>query len=215
VTPERADVLYLHGFASGPGSAKGVALAARFARRGVRVFRADLTPGEDGFERSTPLTMLAEAERAAEAVRPRFVVGSSLGGWLAALLAARRPSVERVVLLAPAFRLRERWLARLSPAELERWRAEGAEVDHHASGRRRRLGWAFLEDAGRLPDWPDVRAPALCIAGRRDELVPLEDVERFVALAPATRRLVALDDGHELLASVDRIFEEARGFLGV
>jgi hypothetical protein len=45
--------------------------------------------------------------------------------------------------------------------------------------------------------------------------VPLEDVERFVALAPSRRRLVALDDGHDLVASIDRIFDEARSFLGL
>jgi pimeloyl-ACP methyl ester carboxylesterase len=207
-------ILYLHGFASGPASVKGLALERRFAAIGVPLRRVDLTPGEQGFERSTPLTMLAEAERALDGdPGVRFVMGSSLGGLLAAALAARRPRVERLVLLAPAFRLHERWIARTAPGELARWRAGGLEVDHFASGRRRRLGWAFLEEAARLPPFPAVAAPALCLAGRRDELVPLADVEAFVALAPATRRLVALDDGHELIASIDRIFEEARAFL--
>jgi pimeloyl-ACP methyl ester carboxylesterase len=207
-------ILYLHGFGSGPNSTKGVALASRFATIGVPVVRADLTPGADGFERSTPITMLAEAERAlAAAPATRVLMGSSLGGYLAALLAARAPAVERIVLLAPAFRLHERWTARLGAGELARWRREGLEVDHHASGRRRRIGPAFLEDAARLPAYPEVGVPALCLAGRRDELVPLEDVERFVALAPSLRRLVALDDGHDLVASIDRIFDEARRFL--
>jgi pimeloyl-ACP methyl ester carboxylesterase len=207
-------ILYLHGFASGPGSTKGVALGARFAALRVPFHRVDLTPGELGFERSTPLTMLAEAERALDAAPgTRVLMGSSLGGYLAAALAARRPDVERLVLLAPAFRLFERWRARLRPEELARWRAEGAKVHHHATGRTRRIGWGFLEDAARLPAWPDLRQPALCLAGRRDDVVPLEDVARFVALAPATRALVELDDGHDLVASIDRIFEEARGFL--
>lgn len=210
----RRVILYLHGFASGPGSAKGRALEARFAARGVALHRADLTPGPDGFERATPLTMLAEAERLVARHRPRFLMGSSLGGWLAAALAARDPSVERVVLLAPAFRLHERWRARLAPDDERRWRAEGLLVDHHATGTRRRVPWAFLEDAARLPPYPAVRVPALCLAGRRDELVPLADVEAFVARTPGAR-LVALDDGHELTASIDRIFEEARAFLGL
>ncbi|GEJ55378.1 YqiA/YcfP family alpha/beta fold hydrolase [Anaeromyxobacter diazotrophicus] len=207
-------ILYLHGFASGPGSTKGRALEARFAALGVPLHRADLTPGEDGFERSTPLTMLAEAERLVARHRPTVLMGSSLGGWLAAVLASRDPSIERVVLLAPAFRLHERWRAHLSPEDERRWRAEGLLVDHHATGTKRRLGWAFLEDAAKLPAYPEVKVPALCLAGRRDELVPLADVERFAAMTPGAR-LVPLDDGHELVASVDRIFEEARAFLGV
>ena len=208
----RAVILYLHGFASGPSSAKGRALEARFAALGVPFHRADLTPGDQGFERSTPLTMLAEAERLVARHRPSVLMGSSLGGWLSAVLASRAPSIERVVLLAPAFRLHERWRSRVSAEEERRWRAEGLLVDHHATGTKRRLGWAFMEDAAKLPAYPEVKVPALCIAGRRDEVVPLADVERFVAMTPGAR-LVALDDGHELVASIDTIFDEARAFL--
>jgi len=227
-------ILYLHGFASGPGSTKGRALEERFAARGITLHRADLTPGDTGFERSTPLTMLAEAERLAALHRPRVLMGSSLGGYLASVvmggpreaaapcpsLAPGQPppaapalaSVERIVLLAPAFRLFERWRARLTAAEEARWREEGLEVWHHASQRKRRLGWRFMEDAAALPPYPDVRVPALCLAGRHDDVVPLEDVARFAALSP-TAKLVVLDDGHELIQSVDRIFEEAFAFL--
>ena len=208
-------ILYLHGFASGPGSAKARFLAGRFARLGTRLEVPDLTPGEDGFERSTPSSMLAVAEaRLASAPGPHAIIGSSLGGWLGALAASRHPSVERLVLLAPAFRLRARWSGRLTPAQLDGWRRDGLEVLHFASGRQRRIGFQFLEDAARWPAFPRVTVPTLCLAGRRDETVPLEDVERFVALTP-TARLLPLDDGHELLASLDRIFEEARAFLGL
>jgi len=206
-------ILYLHGFASGPESAKGRAFAERFGRVGAALHRADLTPGPDGFERSTPLTMLAEAERAFAASGARVVMGSSLGGWLAAVLASRHPAVERLVLLAPAFRLFERWNAKLTPAQAADWKANGLETHHHASNRTRRIGWAFLEGAAALPAFPEVRVPALCVAGRADELVPLADVAAFVDRTP-TARLLVVEDGHELLASVDRIFDEAIRFLG-
>jgi len=207
-------ILYLHGFASGPGSAKGRAFEERFAGLGVKLHRADLTPGPDGFERSTPLTMLGEAEKALAATGARWVMGSSLGGYLSALLAARHAAVERLVLLAPAFRLFERWSARLTPAQQAEWKADGLWVDHHVTRNRRRIGWRFLEEAAGLPAFPPVSVPALCLAGRRDDTVPLEDVEAWAARTPSAR-LVVLDDGHDLLASVPRIFEEARAFLGV
>ena len=207
-------ILYLHGFASGPGSTKARGLAERFARLGVSLDVPDLTPGQDGFERSTPSSMLAIAEaRLAAEPGPHAVMGSSLGGYLAALAAWRNPSVERLVLLAPAFRLHERWIARLTAAQLAEWRERGLEVFHFASGRNRRIGYAFIEDAARWPAFPRVTIPALCLAGRRDETVPFEDVESFVAATPSAR-LVPLDDGHQLIASLDRIFEEARTFLG-
>lgn len=207
-------ILYLHGFASGPGSAKGRAFEERFGRIGVPLHRADLTPGPTGFERSTPLTMLAEAEKALAVTGARWVMGSSLGGYLSALLASRHPEVERLVLLAPAFRLFERWSARLTAEQVAGWKAEGLLVDHHITRSRRRLDWRFMEAAGTLPAFPAAAVPALCFAGQRDDTVPLEDVEAWVARTPSAR-LLALDDGHDLVASVPRIFEEARAFLGV
>jgi hypothetical protein len=206
-------IVYLHGFGSGPGSTKARAVAERFAALGVAVDVPDLTPGAEGFERSTPSSMLAIAEARLASPGPHGVLGSSLGGWLAAIAASRNPAVERLVLLAPAFRLRERWSARAGAAAIARWRAEGGvEVYHHASARNRRIGWAFFEDAARWPAMPEVRVPALVVAGRRDDTVPLEDVEAWVARTPSAR-LVVVEDGHELTASLDRIFEETRAFL--
>ena len=57
-------------------------------------------------------------------------MGSSLGGYLAALIASRNPEVERAVLLAPAFRLAERWRARMTAEELAGWKKDGLLVDH-------------------------------------------------------------------------------------
>lgn len=206
-------LLYLHGFASGPSSFKARELARRFTASGVAVDVPDLTPGEDGFERSSPASMLAVAEaRLASGSPPHALVGSSLGGYLSAVAASRDPAIERLVLLAPAFRLFDRWSARLTPAELEDWRANGLETMHYASGRPRRIGWQFFEGARGWPAFPEVRVPTLCIAGTRDETVPIADVEAFVARTPSAR-LVAVDDGHELAASIDRIYEETAAFL--
>jgi uncharacterized protein len=206
-------ILYLHGFASGPSSRKARVLSERFAAIGVRLAVPDLTPGDDGFERSSPSSMLAVAERALAGARPpHAIVGSSLGGYLAAVIASRSPEIERLVLLAPAFRLFERWSARLTDAQKADWKANGLETFHYASNRQRRIGWQFFEDAARFPAFPAVRVPALCLAGTRDETVPFADVEAFVTRTP-TARLVPLDDGHELAASLDRIFDEGRAFL--
>ena len=203
----------MHGFGSGPSSHKARHLAARFAAAGAHLEVPDLTPGEDGFERSTPSSMLAEAERRLEGTAPpHAIVGSSLGGYLAAVAAGRDQGIERLVLLAPAFRLFERWDARLGAGEREEWRERGREVFHFASGRLRRLGWQFHEDARRFPPFPEVRIPTLCIAGRRDEAVPPEDVAAFVERTPLAR-LVLVDDTHELAGSLDLIFEEALAFL--
>lgn len=207
-------IFYLHGFASGPGSTKATAVAAGLAGDGIVPVRLDLTPGPDGFERSTPSSMLAIVEEALRASPgPHAIVGSSLGGWLAALAASRNPSVTRLVLLAPAFRLQERWRARLQPEELARWQREGSvEVHHHVTNGPRRIGWAFFEDAASWPPFPVVRVPALCIAGSRDDTVPLEDVRAWVDRTPGAR-LEVVEDGHELTGSLPRIVALTRAFL--
>ncbi len=206
-------LLYMHGFGSGPGSAKARYLAERFAGLGVRLEVPDLTPGADGFERSSPSSMLAEAERVmAGGSPPHAIIGSSLGGYLAAIAAGRNPGIARLVLLAPAFRLFERWDRRLTAAERDEWRSSGREMFHFASARNRRLGWQFHEDARGHPTFPEVRIPTLCIAGRRDDTIPLEDVAAFVERTPSAR-LVEVDDGHELSASLERVFQEAWAFL--
>jgi len=207
---------YLHGFASGPTSSKGKWLAERFAENGRHLALPDLTPGPDGFERATPLTMLDEVARllSTKAGERHLLIGSSLGGLIATLAAERDPAVEKLVLLAPAFRLAERWRQRMDSAELARFRDEGSiEVDHYATGTRRRMPYRFLEDADTLPDYPSVSIPVLCIAGRHDELVPLADVEAFVARTK-TAQLVVVEDGHELTASLPIIWEQIVRFAG-
>jgi pimeloyl-ACP methyl ester carboxylesterase len=206
-------LVYLHGFASGPSSRKACALRDALAAQGVRLEVPDLTPGPDGFERSTPGSMLGVARQVlGEAPGPHALVGSSLGGYLSALQASGDPRIARLVLLAPAFRLFDRWNARLTAGELEAWRTDGLEVDHFATGTRRRLGWSFHQGAAGLPPFPAVTVPALVIAGSRDQSIPLEDIEAWVARTP-TARLVVVDDGHELAGSLGLIEREAFDFL--
>ncbi|WP_437308499.1 YqiA/YcfP family alpha/beta fold hydrolase [Sorangium sp. So ce388] len=208
--------LYLHGFASGPGSIKGVQIAAHLGDRGVAVERLDLRV--PSFERLRLSAMIEAVKRAIGGERDRAVViGSSLGGLTACRVAAEDARVCALVLLAPAFRIMERWRQRLGEEGFRAWEEQRwLEVDDYAEKRRARVDFGFAADAAEVDDrsggWPDVRVPTLIVHGRHDEVVDIE-LSRAFAAAKRHIRLVEVDDGHELVASIPRILREADEFL--
>src|SRR4051794_33355587 len=126
-------ILYLHGFASGPSSGKAQFLRDYLQARGATVEIPELDEGD--FEHLTITRQLAVIERAA-AGETVSLIGSSMGGYLAALYASRHAEVRRVVLLAPAFGFARRWPERLGPERMADWRRIGTTlVFHHSQGR--------------------------------------------------------------------------------
>jgi len=208
--------LYLHGFASGPRSAKGVAFADHFAQRGAAVQRLDLrVPSLEHLRLST---MIDIVRAAIGGPRERAVlIGSSLGGLCAARVAEDDPRVGGLVLLAPAFRMIERWRGRLGDDGWTRWRDSGwLDIEDHTTGAPARVDFGFAEDAATVDaaggGWPDVRVPTLILHGVRDDVVDVE-LSRQVARGRRHVRLVELDDGHDLVASLPRLLSEADTFL--
>jgi uncharacterized protein len=172
----------------------------------------DLAGGD--FERCTITSQLASVERLA-AGRPVVLIGSSLGGYVAALFAARHPEVTRLVLMAPAFGFPRRWPERLGPARLELWRSTGwIEVFHYGEGRARKLRYRFLEDGAGYEDYPDFRQPALIYHGIHDDVVPVRYSEQFVATHPNSR-LEVLESGHELHNVLEEMGSGVARFLGL
>src|ERR1700710_711638 len=102
-------IIYLHGFASGPKSSKAQFFQHKLVELGAEVAIPQLDGGN--FEGLTITGQLAVVDQAVGG-RSAILMGSSMGGYLAALYAARHPNIERVVLLAPAFRFPERWRER-------------------------------------------------------------------------------------------------------
>jgi pimeloyl-ACP methyl ester carboxylesterase len=171
--------IYLHGFASGPLTAKGNALGARLGGAMASWTIPDLEGGD-----FATLTMDAWLRRAEAAVaglpddgRPVLLVGSSLGGWGAATLAARGlPRVAAALLIAPAFGFTERWADRLGPDAIARWRRDGAlPFFHYGQQREIPLGVGFLDSCAALAGWPPAPTCRCAVVhGRQDETIPAQ-----------------------------------------
>jgi pimeloyl-ACP methyl ester carboxylesterase len=209
-------VFYLHGFISSPRSTKVQYFVRVLAERGVDVQCPDFN--EPDFRALTMTRMLDQLQTRLGAVGGRAtLIGSSLGGALAILAAARFSSaVDRLVLLAPAVMFGDPDHHLLPREQIDAWKRRG-EFDfvHHGYGETRPLSYAFYEDSLKYDAFGTLFAqPTLIFQGTRDSLVNSKDVERFAASRPNVQ-LSLLDDDHQLVASLPRIWNDVAPFLGV
>ena len=197
-------VLYLHGFCSGSGSAKGTMLAERFSEIGVTVVRPDLDGGD--FLNTTISLQLETVNRLVRRLRPALVVGSSLGGYLAALHASRAPrTCNALVLIAPAFDFYRRLTASIGQ-NVEIWERCGVlDFFHYRIGQAAPLGHAFYRDAARHEALPVVQVPTTVFHGRDDEVVPPEVSEQFASQSPRVD-LQLLEADHGMLGAAEEIW---------
>jgi pimeloyl-ACP methyl ester carboxylesterase len=143
------------------------------------------------------------------------LMGSSLGGTLAILAAARfAERVDRLVLLAPAVMFAKPGHHLLPPERIEEWRRMGAlRFFHYAFGQERSLGYTFYEDSLEYDAFEALFVqPTLVFQGTRDASVDPRTVERF-ALARPNVTLSLLDDDHQLTGSLPRMWTDVGPFL--
>jgi pimeloyl-ACP methyl ester carboxylesterase len=213
------NVFYLHGFASSPRSTKAEYIGKRLLPHGITLRTPDFNLPE--FATMTMTRMLdqltaelAAPENLAESVA---LIGSSLGGTLAILAAARLvPRVDRVVLLAPAVMFAKPGHHLLPPERIDEWRRKGAmPFFHHGYHEDRLLNYEFFEDTSRHDVFEvSFSQPTLIFQGLRDASVDFRTVEAFARPRPNTT-LSLLDDEHQLTASLPRIWDDVEPFLGL
>jgi pimeloyl-ACP methyl ester carboxylesterase len=215
VSGRPAAIVYLHGFASSPDSTKAKYFRDRLARHGVEFDCPDFN--EPDFRTLTITRMLGRLERGLDNHGPATLMGSSLGGALAILAAARfRHLIDRLVLLAPAVMFAKPGHHLLPPERIDEWKRDGAlPFFHYGQGENRLLAYTFYEDSLRYDPFETVfTQPALIFQGLRDTSVDPRTVEQF-----ASRRtnvtLSLLDDDHQLVASLPRVWSATEDFLGL
>ncbi|HEX5581546.1 MAG TPA: alpha/beta fold hydrolase [Gemmatimonadaceae bacterium] len=217
-------VLVLHGFGDTPQS---VGYLAGFLQGSGWMVRAPLLPGHGrtlrDFVASGADDWVAHARAELALLRERAshvaIVGQSMGGAIATILAAEEPAPEALVLLAPYLGMPD-YLRRLAwtwplwepllPFVASRGEAsildEGERTRSLAygavSGRLLRQLLGVVERARVAA--PHVTAPTLVVQSRHDNRIPPETARAaFERLGSARKRFVWLDEGGHVLA-VDR-----------
>jgi uncharacterized protein len=215
---ELSNYLYLHGFASGPQSLKAQYLCDRLAEQGINLQRPDLNQSAlhpKDFFNLTLTRQIRQCETIlAQDPKPWTIIGSSLGGLTAAWLGQRNRSVNRLVLLAPAFDFLADWQQRIGSEPLQQWQASGStEIYHYAEQRSLPLSYGFWQDASQYADTALTRTiPTLILHGVADETIPIEASRAFAAQRDWCK-LIELQSDHALGNVLPTIWKEISGFI--
>jgi pimeloyl-ACP methyl ester carboxylesterase len=209
-------VVFCPGYASDMGGAKAMRLWEMCREHGQAMLRFDYAGhGQSGgqFIDGCIGDWAADAAHVIEAAacgRELLLVGSSMGGWIALLLArALGERVKAMVLVAPAPDFTEELMrSELTGEQLEVLRTQGMIYPPSEYGAPIPLTWRLLEDGARhllLGGEIAVRCPVRVLHGMRDPDVPWALSPRLAeCLASDDVRLVFVKDGdHRLSREAD------------
>jgi pimeloyl-ACP methyl ester carboxylesterase len=120
------------------------------------------------------------------------------------------------VLLAPALDFSLKNDRRIGPDRLKTWRdTNELDVFHYGEGVMRTVSYDLYSDAQRYqPLGLELTVPTLVFQGTCDESVDPEMVRAWADQLPAVT-LHLMDDDHQLLGSLERIWGETSAFLGL
>jgi len=207
--PGRGPVLvFLPGYNSHMGSGKATALDRYCEEQGRAMLRLDYSgngESEGRFEDGTIGQWTADAACVIDhAIQDRrlVLIGSSMGGWVALLLALRYGArVAGIVLIAPAVDYTEELLwPRLKPAQQRKLMEQGSILLPRDEGDPYLITRAFIEDGRKnslKSDTPvAIDAPIRILHGQQDKVVPWR---MSLHIAKAVRsedvRMVFVKDG--------------------
>jgi len=120
------------------------------------------------------------------------------------------------VLLAPAVMFAKPGHHLLPPERIDEWRRRGAlPFFHYADNVERDLNVAFYEDSLQYDSFDAAfDQPTLVFQGLRDASVDHRTVEAFARTRPNVT-LALLNDDHQLIASLPRMWTDIRAFLAL
>ena len=203
------EFIYLHGFASGPNSSKAQAFKKRFEKLDITFHVPDLQEGD--FENLTLSGQIRLVQNIIDRdKRKKFgLIGSSMGGYLASLIAQTRDSVKALYLMAPGFNFLNRWRETLN---LSKTTQDLIPVFHYRYNKEVLLNTYLFRDAETWESLPfERKVPTLIVHGLHDTTVNILESRNFVSNHPGCE-LKELDSDHGLLSCMDWIVEDCLRF---
>jgi pimeloyl-ACP methyl ester carboxylesterase len=210
--PGREPVLtFLHGFRSDMSGDKAEALATLATERGQAMLRFDCSGhgvSDGDFADGTIGRWRDDALAVIDALAPGslLLVGSSMGGWLALLVALARPTRVRALVgiaAAPDFTETQMWQA-MTPDERATLVREGRLMTPSAYGEPYPLTRALIEEGRHhlLLDAPiRLACPVRLLHGQRDADVPWETALRLAErIEAADVQVTLVKDGEHRLS---------------
>lgn len=222
----RPGVIFLGGFMSDMTGTKATRLEAWARATGRAFVRFDYSghgASSGAFADGTIGQWAEDAEAVLDRCTdgPQLLVGSSMGGWIALLLARRHPGrIAGLVTVAAAPDFTDAMWAGLSDADRAELMETGAIVRPSGYGDPYTITRALIEDgrAHRVLDAPlDLPFPVRMLQGTADEAVPTETALRLLdhARGPDIRLTLVKDADHRFSApeNLDHLTDALAGVL--
>ncbi len=200
--------IYLHGFASGRQSTKARYFQARYSEVGIVLQVPDLN--QPDFAQLTISRQIAQVvDLLPPDGSPVTLIGSSLGGLTAAIVAQDCLQIQQLILLAPAFDFLTHWLPKIGDRQLTLWQHNSyLPIYHYAQQKLLPLHYNFIVDADRYHLFTSSRiVPTLIVHGIHDAVIPIAASRDFARQHPWVE-LVELASDHSLTDFSDLIWKE-------
>ncbi len=206
--------IYLHGFASGPNSHKAVEFKNFLNIYNIELLIPDLNQGD--FTSMTLSGQLSQLGKIITQIHNKqiMLIGSSMGGLLASLLAERYPQISKIISLAPAFCMSDRWRELMLLDENTMWcTTKTKKVFHYAYNKETDLSYNFMLDLLSYDTKNFLRdIKTLIFHGIHDTVVPIILSEEY-AKTHHNALLISLDDDHSLHKNLNFIMEKTIKFI--